>query len=76
MYFLDFLAVVCCSFEDWSCCARLPPTGTEKSKYQESGSAVERWNTVGMLKVEAERTMENVRCQAEVENKPDKLTNY
>ena len=33
-------------------------------------------NTVGMLKVEAERTMENVRCQAEVENKPDKLTNY
>ena len=33
-------------------------------------------NTVGMLKVEAERTRENVRCQAEVENEPDKLTNY
>ena len=39
-------------------------------------SAVERWKHRGMLKVEAERTMENVHCQAEVENKPDKLTNY
>ena len=33
-------------------------------------------NTVGMLKMEAERTRENVRCQAEVENEPDKLANY
>ena len=39
-------------------------------------SAVEHGNTVGMLKMEAERTRENVRCQAEVENEPDKLTNY
>ena len=100
LYCLDFLAVVFCSFEGWSGCARLPPTGTEKmliisenvEGYFENvlnGSVSETcanireqvhpWNagnTVGMLKVLAERTMANVCCQAEVENKPDKLTNY
>ena len=102
MYCLDLLAVLFCSFEGWSGCARLPPTGTEKlliisenvegyfenllnglvsETYanitdQDAGSAVDAGHTVSMLKVEAERTMENIRCQAEVENKPDKQTNY
>ena len=98
------MAVVFYSFEGWSGCAHLPPTGTGKlfiisenlEGYFENilnGSVSETcanirspdrtqlppWNTgntVVMLKVEAERTMENVRCQAEVENKPDKQTNY
>ena len=60
----------------WLCSFATNWYRTNVNHFRKSGSPVNVGNTVGMLKVEAERTMENVRCQAEVENKPDKLTNY